>query len=191
MSNQAQKKKDPKRGKRRPLLFQQRFSEQVFWPCLLSVAICVALFVWNPADLELYRSSLVVTLVGTGSILVITLFFRLRAYVQCRRNELRVQCPFYRLDVPYRAIKTTRPSELYHVFPPVEQRWTQRRFLEPLWGKTMIVVEMDQLPGSRFWLRLWAGKYLLCPDTVGLVIPVRDWMAFRAELDEFKFRHQR
>lgn len=190
MSNQPQKTKERKRGNRHTLLFQRRLNEQVFWPSILIVAICAAFFIWKPAGMEPYRSYLTVTLIGTGLILVLTFFFRLRAYAQCRRNKLRVQCPFYRLDIPYREIKTTRPSELYHVFPPEEQRWTQRRFLEALWGRTMVIVEMDQLPSSRFWLRLWMGKYLLCPDTVGLVIPVRDWMAFRAELDEFKFRHQ-
>lgn len=190
MSNQPQKKRERKRGKRYTLLFQRRLNEQIFWPSILIVVICAVFFIWKPDEMEPYRSYVTITLIGTGLILVLTFFFRLRAYVQCRQNELRVQCPFYRLDIPYREIKTIRPSELYHVFPPDEQRWTQRRFLETLWGKTMVVVEMDRLPRSRFWLRVWMGKYLLCPDVVGLVIAVQDWMAFRAELDEFKFRHQ-
>ena len=174
-----------KRGKRYPLLYQQRFNEMVFWPTILIVALSAALIIWGPAEFRAYLS---VTVFGSGAILVLTLFFRLRAYAQCRSSGLRVQMPFFHLDIPYRSIQTTRPTDLFRLFLPSEQRWTQRRFLMPIFGRTVVVVELGALPAPRRRLRLWMIKYMLSPDTEGLVLAVRDWIGLRAELDEFKAR---
>ena len=70
------------------------------------------------------------------------------------------------------------------MFPPEKQRWTQRSFLGPLWGRTVVVVEMDRLPLPPSQLRRRMGKYMVSPDGLGIVVPVRDWMRFRTELDE-------
>lgn len=178
----------PKRGKRYPLLFQQRFSEQIFWPSILILALSAALLVWNPIRAEPYRTTLIVVLVCTALILVISLLFRLRTYGRCLHSGLRLQFPFFRLTIPYTEIRSTRPTELYRMFPPDRQRWAQRYFLRALFGRTMVVIELEQLPRPKLWLRLWMSKYMLCPDRVGLVLAVQDWMAFRAELDEFRAR---
>jgi hypothetical protein len=179
------KPREPKAGERHPLLLQQQFLEQIFWPAISILAICAGLLVWDPAPFEAYRLHLAIMLVGTGLILVLALVFRMTAYVQCRLDGLRVQTPFQRLRVPYAEIRLTRPTQLYHLFPPDAQRWTQRNFLAPLWGKTAVVVEMDKLPQSADWLRTRMGKYMVCSDVVGLALLVRDWMALRSELDEF------
>lgn len=175
----------PRRGKRYPLLYQQRFNEMVFWPAVLIVALSATLIIWGASEFRTYLSTI---LFGSGVILVLTLFFRLRAYTQCRSSGLLVRLPFYRLEIPYRLIKSTRPSDLYRVFLPTEQRWTQRRFLMPLFGRTVVVVELDELPSPRRWLRLWMTKYMLSPETDGLVLAVRDWIGLRTELDEYKAR---
>ncbi len=176
------------RGSRHPLLLQQRLNEQVFWPSVVIVGASVALLVGNPAKAEPYRSFLVAAAVGSGLALVLTFLFRLRAYVRCEPGGLELRLPFYRLTVPYPEIKASRPTELFRMFPPSQQRWTQRRFLRSLLGETVVVIELDQLPGNPIWLRLWMSKYMLCPDSVGLVLAVRDWLAFRTELDEFRAR---
>jgi hypothetical protein len=178
----------PQRGQRQPLLFQQRLNEQIFWPGILTVALSAALLIWNPAPLESHRLPLMVVLSGTGLILVLTFAFRLRAYVQCLTDGLHVRLPLHRLTIPYFEIKSARPTELYRMFPPEQQNWSQRRFLRSLFGATVVAVEMDQLPHAHLSLRLWMSKYMLCSDRVGLVFAVRDWIAFRAELDEFKAR---
>jgi hypothetical protein len=188
MSDEKATEAIPKRAKRHPLLLQQRLSEEVFWPSFLILVATGALLFWNPAKLVRYRSHLAAILVGTGLLLVLTLVFRLMSFVQCREGGLWIRLPFYHLSVPYGRIKATRPTEFYHLFPPKEQRWGQRVFLGPLWGRTLVVIDLDELPASRARLRLWMSKYMLVPHDVGLAIPVRDWMAFRTELDEFKFR---
>lgn len=191
MSDDKARTELPKRGKRHPLLLQQRLSEEVFWPALLILASSGALLVWNPAQMVPYRPHLTAILVGTGLLLVLSLIFRLMAFAQCREDGLWIRLPFYHLLVPYGRIKATRPTEFYHLFPPKEQHWGQRVFLGPLWGRTLVVIDLDELPASRARLRLWMSKYMLSPHDVGLAVAVRDWMAFRTELDEHKFRSQR
>ena len=179
------KPKELKAGKRYPLLLQQQFNEQVFWPAILILIICAGLLVWNPPPFEPYRLHLGTMMAGTGLALILTFIFRLTAFVQCRLDGLRVQTPFQRLTIPYGEIRLTRPTQLYHLFPPDSQRWTQRSFLSPLWGMTVVVVEMEKLPHRARWLRTWMGKYMICSDVVGLALLVRNWMAFRSDLDEF------
>lgn len=175
----------PKRGRRHPLLYQQRFNEMVFWPTVLIAALSATLIIWGTPEFRVFLS---VTLFGSCAILVLTLFFRLRAYVQCRSSELWVQLPFFHLEIPYRSIKLTRPTDLYRLFFPEQQRWTQLRFLMPIFGRTVIVVEIEQLPAPRRWLGLWMTKYMISPNTEGVVLAVRDWIGLRTELDEFKAR---
>lgn len=191
MSVQRGSQRPSVRGKRHPLLYEQRLSEQVFWPCLGILALGATILVLNPVRSAPYRAHLLVISAGAGLILVLTLLLRLMAFVQCDAHGLRVRSPFYGLTIPYDQIRATRPAELYRMFPPKAQRWTQRRFLQPLFGRTVIIVELEQLPRRRLWLRLWLGKYLLCPDAVGLILLVRDWMGFRSELDEFRYRYRR
>ena len=180
----------PERGKRHPLLYHQRLSEQYFWPAILTVAVCIALLVWAPAKLEPYRLILILALACCGLVLVLIFMFRLRAYTRCTAHAVRVRLPFYHFDIPYGEIKNVRPTELFRLFPPSEQRWPQRRFLGPLFGVTVLAIELDKLPNRTPWLRLWMNKYMLCPDRVGVIIAVRDWMGFRAELDEFRARRR-
>jgi hypothetical protein len=175
-----------KRGRRYPLLYQQRLSEQVFWVALFIVIVCAALLIWNPDPVVSYRLSFAVILAGTGLILILTQVFRLRAYVQCHEQALRLQLPFYRLDIPYDSISLTRPTQLHYVFSPKHQRWTQRSFLDPLWALTVVVAEIRDFPPSGSRPGLWMSPYMINPDAPGLVIPVRDWMGLRRELDEIR-----
>jgi hypothetical protein len=88
------------------------------------------------------------------------------------------------MTIPYGKIRDARATELLQLFPPEEQRWTQRHFLRPIYSRTVLVLELEALPRPKTWLRLWMSKYMLSPNEVGMVIPVWEWMAFRAELDE-------
>jgi hypothetical protein len=172
-------------GRRHRLLYQQRLHQMVSWPSLIIIALSAALIVWGPAQSGAPAS---VLLLGSGAVLVLTSLFRLRAYAQCRSSGLRLQLPFFHLDVPYSSMHSTRPTNLYHLFPPSRLRWTQRSFLRPLFGRTVIVVELGELPARRRWLQRWLPPYMLSPDTQGLVLLVRDWMALHRQLDEFRAR---
>jgi hypothetical protein len=180
----------PKRGRRHPLLLQQRFNEMVFWPTIIITALSVTLLILDPPEVAAYRPHLTIVLLGSAGVLILTLLFRLRAYASCQPQVLRIQLPFHHLDIPYREIQATRPAELFRLFPLQQQRFLRRNFLSPMLGHTAIVVELKELPWSRLWLRLWMSQYMLSPDAQGLVVAVPDWMAFHNELGEFKARSQ-
>ncbi len=190
MSQPPSSEKRTGRPKRHPILFQQRFNEQTFASCVLILIILAALFILNPPRLDPVRANLAVVLVGTGLILILTFLYRLRAYVQCLPDGLKIQLPFYSLTIPYQQIKGVRPTELFRMFPPAKQRWSPRHFLRSLFGETVVIVEMEELPSSPFILRLWMTKYMLSPETTGLNLAVRDWLDFRTELDELRARHR-
>ena len=180
-----------KRGKRYPLLYQQRLGEQLFWLCVIIIAMCAALLIWSPERIVPYRIHLMVVLTATGLTLILTQVWRLRAYVQCREQALHLRFPFYRLDIPYNTISATRPTQLHYLFSPQSQRWTQRSFLSSLWGRTVIVVDIDDFAPKGRNLRPWVSPYMLSPDSKGLVLLIRDWMDLRGELDEAIALHRR
>ena len=191
MSDQQTSTSSPDFGKRHPLLVQRRLNEQVFWPCILILGLCAGLLIWNPTGLERYRSTLEVVLVVTGLVLIFSFVLRLRSYVQCRSDVLWVQLPFYHLAIPYPAIQATRITELYRIFPVGELRWGRQRFLEPILGKTVVIVELDEQPLPSLSRRLWLGWAMVCPNETGLIVSVDDWIAFRTALDESIFRNRR
>lgn len=178
----------PKARKRYPFWFQQRLYEMIFWPCILLLLLTGGLLAWNPRPLADARAPLSVILAGTAGIFVLVSLYRLRAFACFRPDGLRLQFPFKGFVIPYSEILQTRPTELVHMFPP--QRWpiAQGSFLAPIARETMVVVEMERLPLPRFWMRLWVHRYMICPDATGLALPVRDWLTFRAILDEFRLR---
>lgn len=179
------------RRKRHPLLFQQRLSEQYFWPAILTVITTGGLLVWSLDKLQPYRVHLAVVFVCCCLVLILTFAFRLRAYATLTEDAIRVRLPFHCIEIPYSDIKTVRPTELFRMYPPQQQRWTQRRFLEPLFGTTVLVIELDELPKPKVWLSLWMTPFMVCPDRVGIIIAVRDWLGFRATLDEHRARLRR
>ena len=178
------------RGARHPLLLYQRFNELLFWPSILIMVTCAVLLLWTPIELEPYRLHLSVALAGTALILFLTFAYRLTAYAQCRKDVLRIQLPLYHLTIPYEEITATRPTDFYRLFPPKKVPRLQRSFLYPLLGKTVVAVNLDGWPRPRLWLRLWMSRYMLSPESIGLIFPVRDWIAFRSELDNFRTQHR-
>ena len=180
----------PERGARHPLLLYQRWNEQVIWPCILIMLICALLLVWAPDRLPGQRLKLAVALVGSGAILVLTYAYRLTAYVQCWTDGLRIQVPFYQMTIPYEAIRTTRPTDFFRLFPPRRVPRLQRNYLWLIMGSTVIVLDLDELPYPRSWLRLRLGRYMLHPNAPGVLVTVPDWIAFRGELDERRTQHR-
>lgn len=188
-----EKHRDPtdaplKGGRRHPLLLQLRLNEMVFWPSVLIIALIAVLLIWDPDKIQEYRLYLTIILLGSAGLLILTFLFRLRAYVRCLPQGLHIQLPFRHLDIPYAEIQTTRPSELFRLFPIRQQSPLQRNFLRPVLGHTAIVIQLRDLPMSRGWLRVWMSKYMLCPDVEGLVLAVPDWLEFHNELGEYKAR---
>lgn len=178
----------PRRGRRYPLLLHQRLRAMVFWPALLIGLLTTGLVILSPPGIDAYQPYLSVAGAGGWSLAVLTFWFGLRSYACCRADGLELQLPFYQLTIPYNDIQSTRLAQFGRQFPVDGEPWTRRHFLEPLFFSTVVVIQLGALPAPRRQLRLWMSKYLLAPDAPGFMLPVRDWLGFRSELDEFRFR---
>jgi hypothetical protein len=104
------------------------------------------------------------------------------AYVQPRRDHLRIQTPLYRLKISYRRIQNSRPVDFARMFPPSSLRRGDRKLLAPFFGTTALGIDLRGLPLSRLALRLFFSRYLFAPDQTGLVLVVRDWMALSRQI---------
>ena len=104
------------------------------------------------------------------------------AYVQARRDHLRVQTPIYRMKVSYRRIHNTRPVDVGRMYPPSSLRGSDRAVLRRLYGMTALGVDLRGLPLSRLVLRLFFHRLLFASDTEGLVLIVEKWMPLSNQL---------
>jgi hypothetical protein len=176
------------KGRRYSLLLQRRLRDMLFWPALLIALLAMALVVLSPPGIEGWQPYLVVAGLAGGAAAILSLWFSLRAFARCTAGGLLVSLPFYELLIPYGDIQSTRLSQIGRQYPPENEPWSRRRFLEPLSYVTVVVVELKALPAPRRQLQLWMSRYLLSPDSPGFMLPVRDWLALRAELDEYRSR---
>jgi len=131
-----------------------------------------------PYDTVLIGAALLVLLFA-----VLAFLGRGMAYVQARSDHIRVATPFLRLKISYRRVRIVHPADFHQLFPPDKASWAQRQFLEPFYGKTALVVELNSLPMSPAALRLFLPAQMLDPKVTGMVFLVKDWMKLSTEID--------
>ena len=174
--------------KRYPLLLYRRTMDRV-WKYTLFLGL-ILLATWalplvHERDLG-WISSKDLLLTAAAVVLAITLFAflgRSQAYVKVHQDHLRLVTPFLRLNISFRRMRSAHPALLQQLFPPQSAKWAQRRFLEPFYGKTVLVIELKGYPLSPFLLRLFLPEQMFSTRSEGLVILTDDWMKFSTELD--------
>jgi hypothetical protein len=127
-------------------------------------------------------------LVFVGGVLLIILALlillaRGLAYTQARFDHLCISTPFTRIKVSYRRVRSVHPANIAQLYPPEKLRGSSHAFLEPFFGKTAVVVELNSYPLSPAALRFFLGSHCLLPHGTGLVLMVPDWMSFSTEID--------
>lgn len=115
--------------------------------------------------------------------LILTIGRRL-AYVQPRRDHLRLQTPFLRLKIAYQRIDHTRPVQVATAFPPASLSAAEQRLLTPMLGMTALAVDLHGLPLPGWLLRLFLHRRFLAADRVGLVLIVPEWMALSEQISD-------
>ena len=110
-------------GKRFRLLIYERMWQRWAWPCILIIPASMTLWWFAPRIPILYAPFRPLTLVPalvSLAILAYTYLARRLDWVQCRRNHLRIQTPFYQLCGPswmHVRIVTALPAHLaLHVY---------------------------------------------------------------------------
>jgi hypothetical protein len=111
---------------------------------------------------------------------------RFMAYTQARDSYLSIVTPFLRLRIAYKRIRSVRPTLIQQLFPVEKISWAQRSYIEPFYGKTVLVIEMRGYPISPALLRLFLPSAMFAPTTTGLVLLVADWMKLSTEIDSLR-----
>ena len=180
-----------KAGKRHPLLIYKRMMNRL-WGATFFLGL-ILLVVWGAIRIRkmavLETEPTVWLLAGAAVCLAFGLFAflaRNMAYVQPRRDHLRLVTPFLRLNISYSRIRSTHPSSFYQLFPPQNASWGTRKFLEPFYGKTVVVVSLTGYPVNPTFLRLFLPAQMFSRQSKGFVLIVPDWMEFSTELESFR-----
>jgi hypothetical protein len=181
----------PKKGKRHPLLMYRRTMDRMWIYTLVLGLEFAAVSRWSLIqESEIYgiSSNFWITLIAVLAILVSLFAFctRFFAYVQAEQSTLLINTPFLRLRVAYRRMSSVHPVLIQQMFPINESSWSQRSYLDPLYGKTALLIEMRSLPMNRTYLRLFLPKEMFSKHAIGFVVLVPDWMKLSTELDSFK-----
>lgn len=110
-------------------------------------------------------------------------FSRWMAYAQAHNDHLRIVTPFLNLKISYRRIRRIHPTLVQQVFSKESARWAETSFLEPFYGKTALIIEVNGYPMSPMLLRFFLPRYIFSPLSPGFVLLVPDWMKFSTEID--------
>jgi hypothetical protein len=105
------------------------------------------------------------------------------AYVQPRHDRIRLQTPFYRLNISYRRIRNTRPVDIAKAFPPGAIPRGFRRSIRRFYGMTALGLDLSSWPLPRWLLALLLGRMILAPDQPGLILITRDWIELSKQVE--------
>jgi hypothetical protein len=158
------------------------------WPLILLV-LALAVWWWYAPFVPLVApfEQLILYAAGLCALLMLALTAaRPLSYVQCQPDHLRIQTPIFRLAVSYQRIHTVRPVSFSDQYPAAKQRWSQRRFLDPLFGLTGVAVTVRSYPIDLRWLKVWLNDYMFTRDAPGFLFLVDDWMSLSREIDVYR-----
>jgi hypothetical protein len=182
--------KSRKSGNRYPLLLYRRVMSRLWAAALVLGILLLVAWGWEwfyPTPLLEGGDNIWLAVAGLVSLAfaLFAFFGRNMAYVQPRRDHLRLVTPFLRLNISYRRVRNSHPAEFTQLFPPNEASWAQRNLLDPFYGKTSVVVELTAFPMNPRLLRFFLAPQMFSPHSKGLVFLVPDWMEFSTDLDSF------
>ena len=183
--------KTPRAGGRHPLLFYRRTMDRI-WKATLALGILLiavsAFSLVEPTQLLGMSSDawLFVAAAVALALSIFAFFARLVAYVQALPDSLKIVTPFLRFHISYQRMRSVRPTLTQQVFPPEKSSWSQRSFLEPFYGKTVLVVDLKSFPIRPGLLKLFLPDSMFARSTTGLVLMVPDWMQLSTDIDTFR-----
>lgn len=183
--------KKRKAGKRHRLLLYRRTMDRLWFATLVLGIVLGAIWLWSwfsetpilDPENEIWLLAGATVAIGFS---IFAFIARRAAYVQPRHDHLRLVTPFLRLNISYRRIRSVHPAAFQQLFPPSKASWSQRRFLEPFYGRTAVVVDLISYPMSPTLLRLFLSPQMFSPQSAGLVLMVPDWMSFSTEVDSYR-----
>ena len=169
-----------------PLLLYRRLASYYGTPCVWLLLVSVVLLIWDHPSLEELQLALVLAALLSLTLILLTFVMSRLARVECGEDGVLIQVPLYRVHLPYNSITRTRTASLGSLFPPKKQLFSARSFLNPLWQRSTVVVEVELLPLPSRQLRLWLDARMFLKSA--LVLLVEDHRGLRSQIDEAMIR---
>ena len=163
-----------------------------WWPATFTLSLALFAIAWGIMRLpegqtQPYPANISLGL--GGLVLVFTLFLfivRKAAYVQAFPTYLRLVTPFLRINISYKRFRGTTTSEMRALFPPTSLSGWRRDIIAPLSSMTAIVINLNGYPVSPVLLRWFLSPFFFKDKTPHIIILVKDWLRFSAELDSMR-----
>ena len=184
-----------KAGRRYPLVIYTHMLNR-WWPATLTLALALFGVAWGVSFTPEGQAKpyLVTATVGLGGFaLAFSLFLliiRKMAYVRPFTTYLRLVTPFLRINISYRRFRGTTTSEMRALFPPTSLSGWRKEIIAPLSSMTAIVINLNGYPVSPLILRWFLSPFFFKDKTPHIVILVKEWLRFSAELDSMRFRQK-
>ena len=178
-------------GRKYPLVVYQHMLNR-WWPAMITLglgmfAIAYSEYIGPMARFLPWRwqlpGAIGILAVFTGLFFIVLKQF---AYVQPYPTHLKFVTPFMRLNISYKRIKKTLPTEMHFLFPRKSLSGWMQDIFAPLANQTALVLELNGYPVSPAVLRMFLSRFFFKDNTPHLVILVKDWMTLSAELDSMR-----
>src|SRR6266496_5042756 len=178
-------------GHRYPLIVYQHMLNR-WWPAMITMglgmfALAYSEYIQPMAQFLPWRWQL---FAGIGVLAIVIgiflLLIRHIAYVQPLPNHLKLVTPFMRINISYKRFKKTTTTEMRYLFPHKSMSGWVEDIFAPLASKTALVIELNGYPISPALLRMFLSRFFFKDKTPHLVILVKDWMRFSAELESMR-----
>ncbi len=178
-------------GRKYPLIVYQHMLNR-WWPAMITMGLVMFALAYSEyidpiAQFIAWRWQLFGA-VGVLAIFVGLVFIVIKnfAYVQPLPNYLKLVTPFMRVNISYKRIKKTLPTEMHYLFPRKSLSEWMQDIYAPLANQTALVIELSGYPVSPSVLRMFLSRFFFKDKTPHLVILVKDWMLLSAELDSMR-----
>ena len=178
-------------GNRYPLLFYRRTMGRI-WKATFILGLVVAAAGWwallNKTIFLGFSSDMWLFMVAflAFAISIFAFIANYLAYVQAHESYLFIATPFLRFRISFRRIRSAHPVLVQQLFPKEKSSWAERSFLDPFYGKTALVIELNGYPIQPALLKLFLPAQMFSPRSTGLVLMVSDWMKLSTEFDSLK-----
>ena len=118
-------------------------------------------------------------------VMILSLLLRNGSFVQARPTYVLLAIPLFRLKIPYDLVQNVRMVQFRDLYDRKKMSWSEKRFLNPYFPKTVATINLSKYPLAEGLLRFFLPNYLFIPREKGkgFVIYTKYYLEFNTEVD--------